>query len=49
MMKFLIKEDQVENYGGLVAYILNNSFALTTEEFDEYNRQMAEIAAGQSE
>ena len=35
MLKFLVKADQVQNYGGLIALILNNSFALTPEEFAE--------------
>lgn len=45
MLKFLVKADQVANYGGLIALILNNSFALTPEEFDEYNQDMAAAAA----
>lgn len=34
MLKFLVKEEQVDNYGALIAFILNNSFAMTEAEFD---------------
>jgi hypothetical protein len=34
MLKFLVKEDQIDNYGALIALITNNSFAMTEAEFE---------------
>jgi len=38
-MKFLVEADQAENYEALIALILNNSFAMTEEQFAEYQEQ----------
>lgn len=34
MLKFLVKEDQIDNYGALIALVVNNSFAMTEAEFE---------------
>jgi len=33
MLKFLVQEEQVENYQALVALVVNNAFAMSDEEF----------------
>lgn len=38
VIKFLVKTDQVDNYGALIALILNNSFAMPEEAFEEYQQ-----------
>lgn len=38
VLKFLVKSDQIDNYGALIAYIINNSFAMPEEDFEEYQR-----------
>jgi hypothetical protein len=38
-LKFLVKSDQIDNYGALIAYIINNAFAMPEEDFEEYQRQ----------
>ncbi len=35
MLKFYVEEGQTENYGALIALILNNTFGLTEAEFSE--------------
>lgn len=34
MLKFLVAKDQIDNYGALIALILNNSFGLTKAEYE---------------
>lgn len=41
-MKFLVKSDQADNYGALIALILNNSFAMTEDEFAKYQEEYNE-------
>jgi hypothetical protein len=38
MLKFLVKAEQADNYGALIALILNNTFAMPKEKFEEYQR-----------
>jgi hypothetical protein len=39
MVKFLVAKDQVDNYGALIALVLNNSFGMTKEKYDELVKQ----------
>lgn len=39
MLKFLVAKDQIDNYGALIALILNNSFGLTKAEYEEMIRK----------
>ncbi len=38
-LKFLVAEDQIDNYGALIALILDNSFGLTEAEMKEMEKQ----------
>jgi hypothetical protein len=38
-IKFLVEADKGKNYGALITYILNNSFAMSEEQFDQYQEQ----------
>jgi hypothetical protein len=40
-MKFLVSKDQTENYGALIALILDNSFGMTEAEFQELLKNTA--------
>ena len=42
MLRFLVAKDQTDNYGALIALILDNSFALTDEQYEEIERRQAE-------
>jgi hypothetical protein len=37
-LKFLVAEDQIDNYGALIALILDNSFGLTEKELKEQQK-----------
>lgn len=39
MVKFLVAKDQVDNYGALIALVLNNSFGMTKAEYDQLVKQ----------
>lgn len=42
MVKFLVAKDQVDNYGALIALVLNNSFGMTKAQHDELVKQSKE-------
>lgn len=42
MLKFLVAKDQIDNYGALIALILNNSFGMTKAEYEELVRKAKE-------
>jgi hypothetical protein len=45
MLKFLVARDQIDNYGALIALVLNNSFAMTKAQYEEMLRQSKEKPA----
>jgi hypothetical protein len=42
MMSFLVTKDQTDNYGALMALMLDNSFALTDQQFDAVQKAQQE-------
>lgn len=49
MIRFLVSEDQSDNYGALIALMLDNTFALTDEQFEEVQRRQEEAFQQQME
>ncbi len=41
MLRFLVTKDQTENYGALIALILDNTFALTDAQYTEVEQRQA--------
>jgi hypothetical protein len=49
MLKFLVKESQIENYTPLVSLIVNNCFALTDADFAAWQEYMEELQEQQGD
>jgi hypothetical protein len=45
MMRFLVSKDQTDNYGALMALMLDNTFALTDQQFAEVQKAQEEALA----
>jgi hypothetical protein len=40
MLKFLVSKDQVDNYGALIAFVLDNALAMTKQQYEEQLKNM---------